>query len=166
MERHVEGLLARDGLAPSSARKLVTQALHAWGAGALVADAVLLVDELVVNVLDHVDHGVIQVDVRFDDRVVRVDVTDPEPDFVQDHRRPRHELPRVGLRIVDTLAARWGVTTSPVGKSVWFELDLAPVEGEPEGGSGGDPPVRWAAPESVDRTGSSGMAVTAGAAGN
>jgi hypothetical protein len=29
-----------------------------------------------------------------------------------------------GLRIIDVLAAGWGVDTNPAGKTVWVELDM------------------------------------------
>jgi hypothetical protein len=100
--------------------------LRAWGAGTLVDDAVLLVDELVLNVLEHVAHGAPLVDITMVDHVVRVDVSDAEPDFSDDRHGDDRALPRLGLRIVDSVAARWGVLPSPTGKSVWFELDLVP----------------------------------------
>lgn len=106
-----------------SARAFVHEVLAGWGDDELISDAVLLVDELVVNALAHVDHGPIQIDLRSDEIAIRVDVCDPEPDFADDRWRPLDAMPRIGLRIVDTVASRWGVDTSPYGKSVWFELD-------------------------------------------
>lgn len=120
-----------------SARAFVREVLAAWGEDELIPDAVLLVDELVVNALAHVDHGPIQIDLRSDEMAIRVDVSDPEPDFADDRWRPLDAMPRIGLRIVDTVASRWGVDTSPGGKSVWFELDH--VEARPVlAGSAGD----------------------------
>jgi hypothetical protein len=31
-----------------------------------------------------------------------------------------------GLRIVDNLADRWGVTSTDAGKTLWFELQIRP----------------------------------------
>lgn len=125
MERHAQALLERGDLAPAAARDFVTQVLIDGGHAECATDAALLVDELVLNALEHVTHGLIRVDVRSSEHGVHVDVSDPEPDFVEDHGRPGDDVPRLGLRIVDTLASRWGVATSPSGKSVWFELDRA-----------------------------------------
>jgi hypothetical protein len=108
------------------ARLFVEAKLTAWGAETLVDDAVLLVDELVLNVLEHVAHGAPLIDITMVDHVVRVDVSDPEPDFNDEDDRDDRALPRMGLRIVDTVASRWGVLPSPSGKSVWFEFDLVP----------------------------------------
>ncbi|CAN5475752.1 hypothetical protein BH10ACT3_BH10ACT3_09180 [soil metagenome] len=90
----------------------------------MVPDAMLLVDELVTNALQHVRYGPVQLDIACVDGTVRVDVSDTETDFIENEtsRSPRG-LPRLGLRIVDSVADRWGVLFAPAGKSVWFELD-------------------------------------------
>ena len=115
----------RPRTAPSTARLFVRETLGQWGLDPLSEDAELLVDELVLNVLEHADYGEAQIDIRANDGVVRVDVTDHEPDF-REAPETEHpdDTPRFGLRIVDSVADRWGVAVSPTGKSVWFELDL------------------------------------------
>jgi anti-sigma regulatory factor (Ser/Thr protein kinase) len=89
--------------------------------------ALLLVSELTGNAFLHARSGA-RVRVQHADRVLRVEVADDSP-----------ELPRLrptsvdgtggrGVRILDALAARWGVTVRsepPPGKAVWFVLPLA-----------------------------------------
>ncbi|MBL7489931.1 ATP-binding protein [Frankia sp. AgB1.9] len=42
-----------------------------------------------------------------------------------------------GLLLVETLSRAWGVQTTPGGKRVWFDLNLAP--GSPDADGGSDP---------------------------
>ena len=125
MEVNVRGVLERDERAPAVAREFVTSTLRQWGRPELSADAVLLVDELVTNALRHVRFGVVQLDLSCTDDLLRVDVSDAACDFVEGQAPQRpSDVPRMGLRIVDSVADRWGVLFSPSGKSVWFELDV------------------------------------------
>jgi len=82
---------------------------------------VLLVSELVGNSVRHsggsID-GDVEVAIRDDGGTVRVEVRDPGPG---DRIEARISLGHVGLRIVDALSDRWGVTHEPT--TVWFELD-------------------------------------------
>lgn len=125
MAHHARGLLTRDARAPAVARLFVQAKLDEWGLSAMAPDAVLLVDELVLNVLEHVPGAAPLIDITVGDEVVRVDVSDPAPDFT-DGSECERAMPRLGLRIVDSVASRWGVLPSPSGKAVWFELDLVP----------------------------------------
>jgi anti-sigma regulatory factor (Ser/Thr protein kinase) len=100
-------------------------------------DCVLLAtSELVTNATIHgADRPTL--DVQTSSGTVRVEVYDsgPAPRAWLDRiracgepvgTRPDDEL-RLGgrgLRIVDTLSERWGVTPQPPGKVVWFEMTL------------------------------------------
>lgn len=112
-----------DRLPPRRARRFVRTTLMRWGRPELVRDAELLVDELVGNAMLHAHGTGVDVTVRVDGAVVRVEVADPDPDFTIDFRRPSGSGPRLGLRIVDSIADRWGVEPTELGKVVWFELD-------------------------------------------
>jgi anti-sigma regulatory factor (Ser/Thr protein kinase) len=85
----------------------------------LVQSAILLVDELVANAVLHAA-GPVEVRARLDAARLHVEVADGSP------QPPRLRDPDVGgrgLRIVDALAAAWGVTPAEGdGKAVWFEL--------------------------------------------
>ncbi|MEU5595120.1 ATP-binding protein [Streptomyces sp. NPDC020298] len=107
------------------ARAAIRDVLSQWGLADLVPIAELLVSELVGNALRHADGPVSLTLERVSD--VRCLVSDgssqpPRPREAD----PEDETGR-GLALVDALSARWGWTSGPVGKSVWFELsaDLA-----------------------------------------
>lgn len=107
----------RDVLADSSATQTV------------VDTTVLLTSELVTNAIQHARSNAV-LDVRVEDDLVRVEVSDLDP------RRPRAyagdpELAERGrgLGLVDMCATRWGVdplgatgSGTWVGKTVWFEV--------------------------------------------
>lgn len=87
----------------------------------LLSDARLLVSEVVSNAVEHVDGcGEIAVEVSYEHRRLRVDVTDPGAGFAP---RPRDVGSHRGwgLHLVDSLSRDWGVTRGPPG-CVWFEL--------------------------------------------
>jgi anti-sigma regulatory factor (Ser/Thr protein kinase) len=117
-----------DRLPPRRARRFVRKTLLRWGRPDLVRDAELLVDELVANAMLHAHGSGVDVTVRAEGDIVRVEVADPDPDFTIDFRRSADAPPRLGLRIVDSVADRWGVEPSEHGKVVWFELDRGHAE--------------------------------------
>ena len=103
-------------------RRRVRALLTGWGVRAEgVDDALLVVEELVANVIDHAC-------TRFE-VVVRV-VGDALYVGVRDHstREPRLQPrdPRAvrgrGLQLVTALAQRWGCDRHPDGKTVWAQL--------------------------------------------
>ncbi|MGW3041981.1 ATP-binding protein [Kitasatospora sp. NPDC001159] len=121
----------------------------------VVADAVLLVSELVGNALRHAGEPGALLLVRCPGRV-RIEVSDSSP---------RPPLPRrphgpdggggFGLFLLDRIALRWGWRPLGPGKTVWCELRLPEVRdpGVPAGRSGrrpGSPPLP-AGPGAVPR---------------
>jgi anti-sigma regulatory factor (Ser/Thr protein kinase) len=83
----------------------------------------LLVSELVTNSIRHAgvqDGDRIVLAARLADDWARVEVRDPGPGFDPD---VRHGAPGYGLRMLDMLAARWGVDHDDQGTRVWFEVD-------------------------------------------
>ncbi len=90
----------------------------------LVEAASLLLSELVTNSIVHARTDV-EVRLIADDHMVRAEVSDGNP-TVPSSRRAR-ELAGTGrgLQLIDQLSTRWGVSSSDVGKTVWFELLLA-----------------------------------------
>ena len=104
--------------APGRARRFAIDAtgsaLEARGLDALR----ILVSEVVANVVVHA-RTPMQVSVYVTQGCVRIEVIDdlpPDPDV-----RPG-DGESYGLRLVDALAARWGVEPRPNGKTVWFEV--------------------------------------------
>lgn len=99
------------------ARRWVTSQVH--GIDADVAR--LLVTELATNAVVHARTG-FSVQVDESDAGVVVGVTDADP------HTPHPAVPAPeddggrGLFLVAQLASRWGIRSSPPGKTVWFEL--------------------------------------------
>ena len=83
----------------------------------------LLVSEVVTNSIRHAgmgDDGRIVLAARLTEVWARVEVRDSGPGFSPDIR---HEAQGYGLRLLDTLASRWGVDRDDQGARVWFEVD-------------------------------------------
>ncbi|MFI9099523.1 ATP-binding protein [Streptomyces fildesensis] len=113
----------------STARRYVTQFLADPGYRHVIDDAVLLVSELASNAILHTRSGDplggFTVELGFSADTVRIAV----------HDQGSREVPRVlhgngeggrGLGLVEVLAADWGITGGPAGRTVWFELTLRP----------------------------------------
>ena len=114
--------LERTTEAPREARGRVRGLSHHL-APERVEDAVLLVSELVTNAVKYgPEDGAIRLIVNTDDKTTRFTVHDlglgplPEMRDESDPGPGGH-----GLRLVDTLADRWGVERGST--RVWFELD-------------------------------------------
>src|SRR4051812_16535179 len=109
--------------APTEARLLLARWLDDHGHAALRADACLLVSELVTNSVVHAgqpDGAPLHLGATAIDGVVRVRVEDLGRGPVR-LRAPVGSTGGFGLRFVDLLAARWGVSHEH-GTQVWFEL--------------------------------------------
>jgi anti-sigma regulatory factor (Ser/Thr protein kinase) len=113
--------------------KSVTAARR-FATDALVDDAVdicqaveLMVSELATNCVRHA-HTSFRLAITRTDEEIRVEVTDDGGGSPQ-MQSPRPDEPSGrGLRIVDMLSKRWGITrgASP-GKTVWFTVASAPL---------------------------------------
>ena len=83
----------------------------------------LLVSEVVTNAIRHADMDSaerIVLAARLTDEWARIEVRDTGPGFDPDIR---HTTQGYGLRMLDMLAARWGVDRDDQGTRVWFEID-------------------------------------------
>jgi len=109
--------------APHRARELLDDALRRrGGAGRLRADAQLVLSELVTNAVIHARTPV-SVTVSLGADGVRLAVRDFRPRLpVDDERGPNTGL-GLGLRLVGSLAAAWGIEPVPDGKVIWARLD-------------------------------------------
>jgi anti-sigma regulatory factor (Ser/Thr protein kinase) len=111
----------------ATARRLLLAALDEREDPA-VDDAVLVISELVTNAVRHT-RTVLFVLVTIENHTLHVDVTDDDPTLPVPPD-PEHDATNGrGLRIVDALATRWGVTPTTEGKAVWFEMQLAQHDG-------------------------------------
>lgn len=109
----------------AAARRFVHDVLSSWMVKVDDSHAVLLcTDELVTNAIVHVASD-IDVVVRCDDGVVRVEVHD------NSRRPPLRRVPPIdadhgrGLLLVEAMSERWGVASTEAGKAVWFEVGAA-----------------------------------------
>ncbi|MFE0791255.1 ATP-binding protein [Streptomyces mutabilis] len=102
-----------------------------------VDDAVLVVSELVGNAVRHTTAGPDCLTIEIDGDQVIVAVHDPEPDdgrvhLPEDAADPLAESGR-GLWLVQTLARRWYVETTAVGKAVVAVLPREKTAVQPSG---------------------------------
>ncbi len=118
-------ILQADAVAPFAARRSLD---------ALVLpadrrpDLLLLVSELVTNSVKHGSHpdGIVGVRVDVSAERIRVEVEDGGDGFAPPAPDEDPIGDGMGLRLVEDLSDRWGVTRSPE-TVVWFELDLGPA---------------------------------------
>jgi hypothetical protein len=117
--------LAADSDAPASSRAFVA-ALGPIGLDGVTDTVVLLVSELVTNVVRHTPCDSLALLVLVADDLVRVEVSDGDGTRFP-HIAPLRptEPGGLGLRLVDTLSSRWGVTATERGKCVWFDIAVA-----------------------------------------
>jgi anti-sigma regulatory factor (Ser/Thr protein kinase) len=105
----------------ADARRRTTEALTSWGCDGLIADAQLVITELVTNAIVHAESAC-TVTLQLDDRSLHIEVTDDDPtppkpqpfDVMREGGR--------GLLIVATLASAWGIEPQARGKRVWAQL--------------------------------------------
>ena len=87
-------------------------------------DALLLTSELVTNAVLH-GRSEVCVEVTSTAELVRIAVLDENSRHPTVVTEDPDALDGRGLALVAAVAARWGVDDRPMGKSVWFELDLS-----------------------------------------
>jgi anti-sigma regulatory factor (Ser/Thr protein kinase) len=124
--REIRMSLNTTASAPHAARRAVEQCVGADAPPGFLQDAMLLTSELVTNAVTHTQ-GSSELRAYYDtlSGQLRVEVSDKSstvPRIRDDD--PSTSFGGRGLRIVDAVAARWGTSLLPSGKSVWFELGL------------------------------------------
>jgi anti-sigma regulatory factor (Ser/Thr protein kinase) len=121
--RAIEIHLPADASAARIARRAV-QALLGDAEMQQVRDALLVTSEIVTNATVHAG-GATSMAATYDcAEVFHVEVTDASK------ARPRRVDPALtnagrgglGMQLLDSIASRWGVRATPVGKIVWAEL--------------------------------------------
>jgi anti-sigma regulatory factor (Ser/Thr protein kinase) len=116
--------LPKDPRSASQAREVLARLTGQVG-DRVLADAQLLVTELVANAVQHVSEaGVISLDIILENGALRVGVGDPGHGFTPRPRRP--DSPKDsgwGLHFVDQLSDRWAVEIDGHSQ-VWFELRI------------------------------------------
>ena len=106
-----------------AARHVVRELLNAGDVPHDRDDAALLVTELVANVIDHVEgEANLTLELSLSDGGLRIAVVDGSSirPVVQELSRERSR--GRGLRMVESIADRWGAEDHNGGKRVWFDL--------------------------------------------
>ena len=110
---------------PATARRVrhsVRELLREWGVAAVrIDDALIVVEELVANVLDHARTR-FELVVRLAGDVLHLAVRDLSGRRPQLNPFEPHAVRGRGLQMVDALAVRWGCEQHADGKTVWAEL--------------------------------------------
>ena len=108
-----------------AARRFIDQTLEVWCPDSLRDTVTLLVSELVTNAVIHAGSDA-DVAVQLTARLARVEVTDRSAGMPR-LRGGDDDLSGRGLRLVESLARRWGVRWQPGGgKTIWFEVAREP----------------------------------------
>jgi anti-sigma regulatory factor (Ser/Thr protein kinase) len=94
---------------------------HLSGRTPLIDDAALLVTEVVTNAVIHA-RTTVDLHVELRPASVRVEVADASPVLPVAKRYPTDASTGRGLSLLASLSSAWGVTSTPQGKVVWFEL--------------------------------------------
>ncbi len=112
--------------AARTARRSASELLLLWSVpSGLVEDIALVVSELVTNAVQHAHQDApMELVLTLTDQVVRVSLSDGSPDHPRRREASATDEGGRGMAIVDALADRWGVAPQPVGKCIWFEIDL------------------------------------------
>ena len=117
-ELHLRGKSsARDG------RRAVQQLLDSEQQADWHDDAVLVVSELVANALTACQECILSAWWISAERALRVEVSDTSRQMPIPQAESSIRVGGHGLRIVERLSTRWGVTPNETGKIVWFEID-------------------------------------------
>ncbi|MEO6125768.1 MAG: ATP-binding protein [Ilumatobacteraceae bacterium] len=109
--------------APRLARRELRKMLEDVAPAEFTDDALLLTSEIVSNAT--VIGGPCRLSAWYlpDDGALRVEVHDESPVVpVMSAARTPDQVSGRGLRIVDSIASRWGIDRDEIGKSVWFEM--------------------------------------------
>jgi anti-sigma regulatory factor (Ser/Thr protein kinase) len=116
--------LGHDDLSPARARHLAAGQLTDWGLADLVDTVQLLISEVVTNAVRYAP-GPIQLSLRLCSSTLRCEVEDASPEAPR--RRAAHDESEGGrgLALVDALTDTWRSSSSPTGKTTWFELSLS-----------------------------------------
>lgn len=119
--------------APASvpeARRFVGSVLGQWGLTAAYEAAEMLVSEVVTNAVLHARTAFTVAVSRVGD-AVRVSVSDGSPAIPQQRTYGPDATTGRGMRLVATLALRWGVEKDTGGgKAVWFEVSAQGDRGQ------------------------------------
>lgn len=132
--------LVAEPASAGQARRFVAGTLASWGADGAVESVELLVSELVTNSVLHAGTPV-DLTLACENGLLHVEVHDDSPAIPRPRRFHAEAATGRGLRLVESIATRWGVEKVPDdGKVVWFDLDTSVFAAGPD-------PVSFAEPD-------------------
>jgi anti-sigma regulatory factor (Ser/Thr protein kinase) len=103
-------------------RRFLRALLTGWGIAAdAVDDALLVVEELVANVVDHARTR-FELVVQLTGKVLRVAVRDGDAELPRVHPFDPNAARGRGLQVITALAQQWGYDPHESGKTVWVDL--------------------------------------------
>ncbi|WP_030673555.1 anti-sigma regulatory factor [Streptomyces rimosus] len=115
--------LSRTPESAAAARRLVRDALSAWGLEELAEDGALIISELVSNAVQHARSRSVRVTVaRLEPARVRIGVVDKSREVPWLREPGGADETGRGLLLVAGVAQGWGTDPLPWGKRVWAEL--------------------------------------------
>jgi anti-sigma regulatory factor (Ser/Thr protein kinase) len=130
----VEHRVRAERLAPLHARRIVHRILASRVPNKVLEDARLATSEVVSDALldpSLEPEGRIEIRVEMASDVVRIEVSNPGPGFVDGRRQRRRKVATeeafssaLRTKVVEALADSWGVSADPI-PYVWFELGVA-----------------------------------------
>lgn len=110
--------------APAVARAFVRSGVERLGARR-ADDAVLLTSEAVTNSIEHAETDAVEVSLGRHGHLIRVSVTDDDPEVPQMSPLDPAQVGGFGLRLIDLLAHDWGIeVVIDDGKCVWFDVAI------------------------------------------
>lgn len=117
--------LAGSPTSAREARAFIRMALSDRVSPVILADTLLLASELVTNVIRHAGTP-LTLCVAIHRGYLRLTVTDGALPFDAKVGSPTDEGESGrGIGIVESLSRGWGVGATPIGKSIWAEIDTA-----------------------------------------
>lgn len=116
--------LPPDTASVAAARHYVEKVLSDWGVDGASWTCTQLISELATNAVIHArTEFVIEVSRHAD--VLRVCVQDASQVPPGLRRYAEDSTTGRGLRLVESMSSNWGVSKAPLGKTIWFEIDLS-----------------------------------------
>lgn len=120
---HAEVTLPGSTSSVPAARRFVESIVTAWGHPDLGWSAAVVVSELAANAALHARTPFTVTVDSVENGTVRVEVSDGSRRQPQQRTFGAHATTGRGLRLVEDIAASWGVVDRDGGKSVWVVLD-------------------------------------------
>ncbi len=123
--RHLQLTLPDSSRPVRLSRQVTREVLVAWRLAHVEETAVLLVSELVTNAARHARHtDAITLELEAAGSCLRIEVYRCRPGLTAPRTQGEFDESGFGFTLVDSLADRWGIRETVIGKTVWAELDV------------------------------------------